>query len=35
MGNMTNGGGVAVGHINRNEFTDILLMTVDDPYGID
>jgi hypothetical protein len=35
MGNMTNGGGVAVGHINRNEFTDILLMTVDNPYGND
>ncbi len=35
MGNMTNGGGVAVGHINRNEFTDILLMTIDDPYGKD
>jgi hypothetical protein len=34
-GNMTIGGGTAVGDIDKNGIPDILLMSVDDPYGKD
>jgi len=34
-GNITYGGGTAVGDINKNGIMDMLLMTVDNPYGKD
>ena len=34
-GDMTRGGGTAVGDIDKNGILDILLMSVDDPYGKD
>jgi hypothetical protein len=34
-GNMTTGGGAAIGDIDKNGILDLLLMSVDDPYGID
>jgi hypothetical protein len=35
LSNITNGGGLAVGRIDNNDNLDILLMSVDDPYGND
>lgn len=34
-GNMTYGAGTAVGDINKNGIPDILVMAVDNPYGVD
>jgi hypothetical protein len=34
-GNISYGGGTAVGDINKNGIMDMLLMTVDNPYGVD
>jgi len=35
LGNMTSGGGAAIGNIDKDETMDLLLMTVDNPYGKD
>ena len=35
LGNMTSGGGAAIGDIDMDGIVDLLLMTVDDPYGKD
>ena len=35
LGNMTSGGGAAIGNIDKDETMDLLLMTIDDPYGND
>jgi hypothetical protein len=35
LGSMTSGGGTAIGDIDKNGIMDLLLMMIDDPYGID
>jgi hypothetical protein len=35
LGSMTSGGGAAIGDIDKNGILDLLLMTVDNPYGND
>jgi hypothetical protein len=35
LGDITNGGGVAVGRITKNGSLDLLLMAIDNPYGAD
>jgi len=35
LGNISSGGGLAVGDINKNGKPDLFLMSVDDPYGKD
>jgi hypothetical protein len=35
LGNMTSGGGTAIGDIDRNGILDLLLMTLDNPFGKD
>jgi hypothetical protein len=35
LGNITRGGGAAVGDIDKNGIPDLLLMTIDNPYGND
>jgi len=35
LGNITSGGGAAIGDIDKNGILDLLLMTVDNPYGKD
>jgi hypothetical protein len=35
LSNMTNGGGLAVGRLDNNDYLDILLMSLDNPYGND
>jgi hypothetical protein len=35
LGNMTSGGGAAIADIDKNGILDLLLMTIDDPYGAD
>jgi len=35
MGDITSGGGTAIGDIDKNGILDLLLMTVDNPYGKD
>lgn len=35
LGNMTSGGGTAIGDIDKNRILDLLLMAIDNPYGND
>jgi len=35
LGNMTLGGGAAIGDVDKNGIMDLLLMTIDNPYGKD